>query len=201
MFPLPFRDFLTIAPRSDLRMNVFLLMTRLVPLADVDPVAVEALLDAAFGPDRHMRTAYRMREGVRAIAGLSFAAVDAEGLIGSLQSWPVALKGRDGALTPMTLVGPVAVKPNLQRGGVGKMLMTRLIDAAESLGHDALIMIGDPEYYERFFGFCAAATQDWVLPGPVERHRLLAKISRPGGVPTLGCVIADPAFATEALTA
>ena len=31
----------------------------LVPLAQVEPAMVEELLDAAFGPDRHRRTAYR----------------------------------------------------------------------------------------------------------------------------------------------
>jgi predicted N-acetyltransferase YhbS len=35
-------------------------------------------------------------------------------------------------------------------------------------------MIGDPEYYGRFFGFSAEATGQWRLPGPVEMRRLLA---------------------------
>jgi len=39
---------------------------------------------------------------------------------------------------------------------------------------DPLMMIGDPEYYERFFRFSAAETADWRIDGPVERHRLLA---------------------------
>ncbi len=38
-----------------------------------------------------------------------------------------------------------------------------------------MAMIGDPEYYGRFFGFTADATANWELPGPVERRRLLAK--------------------------
>jgi predicted N-acetyltransferase YhbS len=176
-------------------------MTRLIPLADIDPAAVEDLLDAAFGLDRHARTAYRMRAGVMAVGDLSFAALDGDDLVGTLQSWPVALAGAGGALTPMILVGPVAVKPRLQRGGIGKKLMARLIEAAANNGHDALIMIGDPEYYERFFGFSAVATQLWEVPGPVERHRLLARIDRPGGVPARGCVIPDPAFASEAVSA
>ena len=39
----------------------------------------------------------------------------------------------------------------------------------------ALTLIGDPEYYGRFFGFAADRTARWRLPGPVERHRLLAR--------------------------
>ena len=37
------------------------------------------------------------------------------------------------------------------------------------------MLIGDPEYYGRFFGFSAEATAGWRLPGPVEARRLLAR--------------------------
>ncbi|MFM9978738.1 MAG: GNAT family N-acetyltransferase [Sphingomonadaceae bacterium] len=139
----------------------------LAPLSHADPVAVERLLDAAFGNDRRARTAYRIREGTIAIPALSFAAFDAGSLVGSLQSWPVAL---DDA--PLVLVGPVAVAPAAQRSGIGRMLMTALVDAA---GNTPMALIGDPEYYGRFFEFTADATAGWDVPGPVERHRLLAR--------------------------
>ena len=47
---------------------------------------------------------------------------------------------------------------------------------------DALMLIGDPEYYGRFFGFTAERTGGWRLPGPFEPRRLLALGSEvPGG--------------------
>jgi predicted N-acetyltransferase YhbS len=198
---LPIWPWATIAPRSCFKMSARSPMVKLLPLHDILSAEVENLLDAAFGADRKKRTAYRMREGVAEIPELSFAVCDETGLIGTLQSWPVALIDDTGRSAPMTLVGPVAVKPDLQGGGVGKLLMSRLIDAARDEGHDVLIMIGDPEYYERFFGFSAAETQGWELPGPFDRRRLLARIQRPGGVPALGRIIPDPAFASEALSA
>lgn len=170
-------------------------MLTLVPLHTVPDDEVEALLDAAFGADRHQRTAYKLRDGAAANPSLSLAAFDGEQLVGTIQCWPVALETPGGTPCPMTLVGPVAVLPDLQRGGVGKAMMAEMLKAAEVNGHDAMIMIGDPEYYERFFGFSADATQGWSLPGPFERHRLLARITRPGGIPTVGRVIPDPAFA------
>ena len=39
----------------------------------------------------------------------------------------------------------------------------------------ALMMIGDPDYYGRFWCFTSDATGGWQVPGPVERHRLLAR--------------------------
>jgi predicted N-acetyltransferase YhbS len=177
------------------------LMIKIVPLGAVDAAAVETLLDAAFGADRRERTAYKLRAGVDALPFLSFAAIEAEQLMGSVQSWPVALEAQDGSLWPMTLVGPVAVSPAVQRGGIGKLLMQAMLGAAEREGHTALIMIGDPEYYERFFGFSAAPTQKWELSGPFERHRLLARITSEGGVPAVGRVIPDPTFASQPINA
>ena len=139
----------------------------LAPLSHADPAEVEDLLDAAFGQDRFQRTAYRIREGTAAIADLSFAAFAEDRLVGSLQSWPVEV-----GETPLVLVGPVAVAPEHQRSGIGRMLMDRLIGAAPTT---PMTMIGDPEYYGRFFGFASDATGGWALPGPVERRRLLAR--------------------------
>jgi predicted N-acetyltransferase YhbS len=150
----------------------------LCPLADVPAACVERLLDAAFGTDRHARTAYRLRAGTSAIHDLSFAAMDGDTLIGSIQCWPVEFHGDDRRTMPMILVGPVAVAPAVQRGGVGRLLMTRALAAAEAScvqGRDALMLIGDPEYYRRFFGFTADRTAGWRLPGPFEPHRLLAR--------------------------
>jgi predicted N-acetyltransferase YhbS len=156
----------------------------IAPLSNAGPQAVEALLDAAFGADRYTRTAYRIREGMGAIPALSFAAFDSGKLVGTLQSWPVQLGD-----TPLTLVGPVAVAPEVQRGGIGRMLMDALIDAAPET---AMVMIGDPEYYGRFFGFSAEKTGDWRVPGPVERHRLLARNA--AGLPKTG-MLGPRAFA------
>jgi predicted N-acetyltransferase YhbS len=136
-------------------------------LALADPAAVESLLDDAFGADRHGRTAYRIREGMEVIAPLSLATFDGDRLVGTLQCWPVALDD-----VPLTLVGPVAVLPGLQRGGIGRAMMTALMEKPQP---DPLVMIGDPEYYGRFFGFSADATQQWTVPGPVDRRRLLCR--------------------------
>ena len=94
-----------------------------VPIATVDPAAVEALLDRAFGRDRHTKTAYRLREGVAPIPELSFAAIEDGALVGTIQCWPVAITGDDGRVRPLVMVGPVAVEPDRQRGGLGKELM------------------------------------------------------------------------------
>ena len=153
-------------------------------MSDIEPQAVEGLLDVAFGSDRFGRTAYRIREGVDAVPALSFALVEDGALVGTIQCWPVAHLAPDGSMTPLVMVGPVAVHPDLQRGGHGRALMAHMLEAAENLADSALMMIGDPEYYGRFFGFDAEATGAWDLPGPYEKRRLLARAVNGHALPT-----------------
>lgn len=153
-------------------------------MSDIAPQAVEDILDAAFGSDRFGRTAYRIRAGTDAVPALSFALVEAGVLIGTIQCWPVAHRAADGSATPLVMVGPVAVRPDVQRGGHGRVLMAHMLAAAETQADGALMMIGDPEYYGRFFGFDADATGDWDLPGPFEQRRLLARAVNGHALPT-----------------
>jgi predicted N-acetyltransferase YhbS len=148
------------------------------------PSVVEHLLDAAFGADRFGRTAYRIRQGMDAVPALSFAAVEDGALVGTIQCWPVAHHAPDGAATPLVMVGPVAVRPDVQRGGHGRLLMAHMLEAAETEADSGLMMIGDPEYYGRFFGFTADATGAWDLPGPHEKRRLLARAVNGHRLPT-----------------
>lgn len=150
-------------------------MIRIAPIAEVEPQAVEHLLDRAFGPDRHERTAYRIRAGMPAIPRLSFAAFEQDALVGTIQCWPILFDGDDGRDVPLVMVGPVAVEPARQRDGIGRDLMLCALNAAVATGEaESLMLIGDPEYYGRFFGFSADRTGGWRVPGPVEQRRLLA---------------------------
>lgn len=147
---------------------------------------IEQLLDRPFGPDRHARTAYRVRAGMEWLPALSFAALDgADMLVGTIQAWPVALTDPEGRQHPLVMVGPVAVVPERQSEGFGKVLMLALLSA---LGDDGLpqVMVGDPEYYGRFFDFSAAPTGGWRLPGPWDPERLLVRAANPAILPREG---------------
>ena len=143
-------------------------MKRVTSLSEITDDALNALLDDAFGTDRHLRTAYLLRKGMTAIDHLSFAIMHDAALVGSIQCWPIRV---DDA--PLILVGPVAVATNQQNNGLGKQLMQLMLAAATT--HDApMVMIGDPGYYGRF-GFSADGTAGWALPGPWEPRRLLLR--------------------------
>ncbi len=159
----------------------------LIPLDNVDPVLIEALLDRAFEPERHKRTAYKVRDGVDWLPALSFAAIDGEQhLVGTIQCWPVALTDGEGRAHPMIMVGPVAVLPEHQGQGFGQALMTASLAALSPDAPLPQVMIGDPEYYGRFWGFTNAPTGEWRLPGPFEQRRLLVRCANPAVLPKEG---------------
>ncbi|MDX8477649.1 N-acetyltransferase [Mesorhizobium sp. VK24D] len=136
-----------------------------------DMRAREALLDRAMGPKRRKKSSEKLRRGRRPSEGLAFVARDPSGaIVGTVRLWDVRL-GDGGAAA--LLLGPLAVEPSLKSAGIGSALMLHAIAEAARLGHGAILLVGDAPYYGRF-GFSADRTGSLAMPGPYERHRLLA---------------------------
>jgi predicted N-acetyltransferase YhbS len=136
-----------------------------------DIPAREALLDRAMGAKRRKKSSEKLRRGRRPSEGLAFVARDADGrVVGTVRLWDVKLgEGGQRAL----LLGPLAVDPSMKSAGIGSALMTHAIAEAARLGHRAILLVGDAPYYARF-GISAEKTGSLAMPGPYERHRLLA---------------------------
>ncbi|WP_245414105.1 N-acetyltransferase [Nitratireductor sp. StC3] len=148
---------------------------------DADALAREALLDRAMGPGRTRKSSERLRRGRLPAAGLAFAARDGAGrLVGTVRLWNVAA-ARSPSPSGLLLLGPLAVDPSLKGAGVGAALMRHAIGEAGRLGHGAILLVGDPDYYRRF-GFSADKTDALAMPGPYEKHRLLALELRPAAL-------------------
>ena len=133
-----------------------------------DVVAREALLDACFGENRHLRTCQRLRDGRTPAAGLALSAVRNGKFVGTVRLWHVSAGGARALM-----LGPLAVDSAFRRLGVGAALMAQALAAAGARGHRAILLLGDAPYYGRF-GFSAAKTSSLALPGTFEPERLLA---------------------------
>jgi predicted N-acetyltransferase YhbS len=144
-------------------------MVSIRPERPADAAAREALLDLAYGPVRFSKTSHRLREGFLPADALSFVAVEGRRIVGTVRLWEVSA----GVDRPALLLGPLAVHPDWRRRGIGAMLVQRGLRAAAQLGHGAVLLVGDAPYYARF-GFSSEKTGALWLPGPYERHRLLA---------------------------
>jgi predicted N-acetyltransferase YhbS len=137
----------------------------------------EELLDTAFGPGRFAKSSERLREGRVPARGLAFSAVEGKRLIGTVRLWSVTAGNAKGCL----LLGPLAVASDARSLGVGADLMWRALREAKRRGYRAVLLVGDPAYYQRF-GFSAENTGALRMPGPYERERLLACEFPPGAL-------------------
>jgi predicted N-acetyltransferase YhbS len=141
-----------------------------------DVAAREALLDASFGANRHLRTCQRLRDGHAPAAGLAFSAVRQGRLVGTVRLWHVSAGG-----VPALVLGPLAVDPSCRKLGIGAALIRHALTAAKARGHGAVVLLGDAPYYDRF-GFSTLRTGELSLPGPFERDRLLGLELREGAL-------------------
>ena len=130
-----------------------------------DHAAVADLLDAAFPAAGGGHAAERtLVDGLRSdgdvLAPLTFVAeLDGE-VVGSVVCSRATLgEGRSVGL------GPVAVRPDLQRQGIGAALMASVVATADQHGEPAVVLLGDPEYYGAF-GFEPASGHGILSPGP-----------------------------------
>ena len=132
-----------------------------------DAPAIERLLDRAFGPGRHVLTAYRLREGVEPVAGLGWIGERDGAIVGTVRFWPIQI-----GESPALLLGPLAIDPAIRSMGCGIALIGHGLDHARDAGHRLVILVGDQPYYARA-GFMPVPPGRITLPGPVDPRRLL----------------------------
>lgn len=147
----------------------------IVPETAADIAERETLLDLVMGEGRKRKSSEKLRRKRLPAEGLALIARDENGvMVGTVRLWHISAgKKAGGQAVPALLLGPLAVDISLAGRGVGSALMRQAIAAAKLLGHKAILLVGDPEYYGRF-GFIGDQTAELSMPGPVERHRFLA---------------------------
>jgi putative acetyltransferase len=82
---------------------------------------------------------------------LSLVAVEDDEVVGHV----VCTRGHAGS-APALGLGPLSVRPDRQRRGVGLALMHAVLGAADALDEPLVVLLGNPAYYHRF-GFRPAA--------------------------------------------
>jgi len=85
------------------------------------------------------------------LPALSFVALDGEGVVGHVVCTRAHIDAR-----PVLALGPLGVRADRQRGGVGGALMHTVLGAADALDEPIVVLLGHTTYYPRF-GFRPAA--------------------------------------------
>ena len=86
----------------------------------------------------------------------------------------VCTRGHVGQAGVLAL-GPLTVRPDSQRRGVGSALMHAVLGAADALGEPLVALLGDPAYYGRF-GFRLSAGYQIVPPRPDWRPHFQVRV-------------------------
>jgi putative acetyltransferase len=95
------------------------------------------------------------------VPALSLVAEDAQGaVVGHV----VCSEGALGD-TPAVGLGPIGVRPDVQRSGVGRALMHAVLAAADALDYPLVALLGHLDYY-RQFGFVPATAMGVLAPDP-----------------------------------
>ncbi len=112
-----------------------------------DITGVRRVEEAAFGREGEAALVDRLRK--RGAVSLSLVAVDDDEVVGHVLFSPVEVSnGKES--WPCEGLGPVAVLPERQRGGIGKKLIEEGLRLCWQRGVKAVFVLGDPAYYGRF---------------------------------------------------
>jgi putative acetyltransferase len=127
---------------------------------DSDVTAVRDVLAQAFGAPKVAELAAQLRNRPDRGAGL-VAEVGGE-LVGHVQlstSWVDA----PAQLVEVLVLSPLGVRPDHQRRGIGRALVSRALQHAEALGAPLVFLEGDPRYYSQL-GFERASDHGFSRP-------------------------------------
>jgi putative acetyltransferase len=136
-----------------------------------DADAIRAITAAAFArpdrPDRappEVRLVDELRTSEAWLPALSLVATDP----GAEVIGHVLCTRAHVDRAPVLALGPLTVRPDRQRSGVGSALVHTVLGAADALGEPLVALLGDPGYYRRF-GFRLAA--EYQINPPVASWR------------------------------
>jgi putative acetyltransferase len=153
-----------------------------------DAAAIRRVTQDAFtGAPHASGTEAAIVDGLRAAGtlALSLVAEDDGGIVGHVAFSPVTVDGRDPGWLGL---GPVSVRPDRQRLGIGSALIREGLSRLRESGAGGCVLLGDPGYYARF-GFEADPALRFEGAPPAYFLRLLLS----GPLPS-GSVIFQPAF-------
>lgn len=102
------------------------------------------------GCDEHLML-HNLRKSNCYIAELDFVAIsESKDLAGHSICTRAVIKDEHAEFNDVICLGPIGVHTSMQSRGIGSKLVDHSISTAKELGYVAIIVLGDPKYYQRF---------------------------------------------------
>ena len=99
-------------------------------------------------------------------------------IIGSIRYTRARLTDERGEEKPVLTFGPVCIAPDRQRQGYGKQLIEHSMRRAAALGHDVIVIFGNPFYYTGV-GFQSCKKHNICLENGKFPSAMMVKLLRP----------------------
>lgn len=146
------------------------------PEREADYDTIDAVVAAAFGQPDEAKLVRRLRSSDAYVPELTLVADDAGEVVGHIMLSYTTLEG-DGPPRVLSLA-PLAVKPGVQRTGIGIALTRTALDSADERGEPLVVVLGHATYYPRF-GFEPAHLHGIQPPDPnlVGDHFMVVRLS------------------------
>jgi predicted N-acetyltransferase YhbS len=158
------------------------------PERPLDAATIRAVVIAAFKDAPYSnQTEADIIDALRSAGALSVSlvATDHDDIIGQVAFSPVRIAQARGDWYG---IGPVAVRPDRQRQGIGQALIAEGLRCLSSLRAAGCVVLGDPHYYHRFGFEADPALTYGGKPSPYFRRLVL------NGPPASGEVSYHAAF-------
>lgn len=104
------------------------------------------------------------------------------------------LKLENGNIREILIFGPVSVLPEYQKKGYGEKLINYTIEKAKELGFDAIVIMGNPNYYKKF-GFESCSKYKIYYEGIDKNEEapfFMIKILNDNNIENLKGIYSDP---------
>lgn len=168
-----------------------MLIIRSETQADYDAVyslIYQSFLNAKHQDGNEQNLVVRLRQSSAFIPELSLVAEDNGQIVGYILLTKIQISGH----TELALA-PLAVLPNRQGQGIGGQLITTAHTIAKQLGYHYSVVLGEPEYYQRF-GYIPADNFGITAPFELPTDYYLAYALQDNPKLVQGVVEYDKAF-------
>lgn len=157
-----------------------------------DEKAIAVVNRSAFGGEAEAQLVDVVRQSKSFIPELSLVAEIGERLAGHIMLFHAHLD-RQGKHFDVLALAPMSVVPSQSHRGIGSTLLEVALDKAAGLGYKAVVVIGHPDYYQRF-GFEHASKWGISSSLSVPEDSITAKELVTGALKGGGLLIYPPEF-------
>lgn len=141
-----------------------------------DSALIREVNRLAFGRDSEAELVDALRDSPSWIPELSLVALLDGEVAGHILFTRITIE-----TAPALALAPMAVRPELQRRGIGSELVRRGLAECARLGHRIVVVAGHPAFYPRF-GFTPAKPMGLEAPFPVQDAAFLVAELSPGAL-------------------